>query len=158
MRNWLGLSILLLTTSLVPAEHDRGQCVPQIGFFIAIGYARLQSPDEAYIFGATNLPSGSVLTVMCDDFIGYGSHTVSKDTTVTVAPNGLFQVSVAPKGSYEFKTNMICSVSFHAWQQPAAVLKITGRHGEMLGKETTNSQVGIYSGGQYLEAVTVLHS
>lgn len=158
MRNWLGVSILLLTTSLVLAEHDLGQCAPQFGFFIAIGYARLQSPDEAYIYGATNLPSGSVLTVMCDDFIGQGSHIVSKDTTVTVAQNGLFHVSVASKQSHEFKSNMICSVAFHAWDQPAAVLKITGSHGERLGRVTTNSQVGIYSGGQYLEAITVLHS
>jgi hypothetical protein len=96
--------------------------------------------------------------VTCDDFIGQGSHIVSKKTTVTVAQNGLFHVSVAPRQSLEFKNNMICSVAFHAWDQPAAVLKITGQHGESLGKVTTNSQVGIYSGGYYLEAITVLHS
>jgi hypothetical protein len=132
------------------------KCTPRIGFFIAIGYARLQTPDDAYIFGATNLPSNSVLRVTCSDFIGQGSHIVSKDTKVTVAQNGLFQVSVAPKQSYKFKSNMICDVAFHAWDQPAAVLKFTGRHGEKLGKPGVNSQVGIYSGGQYLEAVTVL--
>jgi hypothetical protein len=94
----------------------------------------LQTPDDAYIFGATNLPSDSVLRVTCSDFIGQGSHIVSKDTKVTVAQNGLFQVSVAPKQSYKFKSNMICDVAFHAWDQPAAVLKLTGRHGEKLGK------------------------
>jgi hypothetical protein len=157
MRHCLVLSIVLLTTSAVLAEHYPVQCTPQIGFFIAIGYARLQTSDNAYIFGATNLPSDSVLSIMCYDFIGQGSHIVSKDTTVTVAQNGLFQVSVAPRGSDHFKSNMICSVTFHAWNQPPAVLKVTGRHGEKLGNPGINSQVGIYSGGQYLEAETVLH-
>ncbi|MBV9075839.1 MAG: hypothetical protein JOZ10_19620 [Acidobacteria bacterium] len=157
MRQLLVLVIILLTGSGVAAEHNSAQCAPQNGFFIAIGYARLQSPHEAYIFGATNLPSGSVLAVACRDFMGKGSHTVSKDAAVTVAPNGLFQVSVVPEQSYEFKNNMICDVTFHAWQQQAVVLKITGRNGERLGDGTTNSQVLTYSGGQYLEAVTVLH-
>jgi hypothetical protein len=157
MRNWLVVSVLLFTASFGRAEHDVRQRTPQIGFFIAIGYARLQSPDEAYIFGGTNLPSGSVLNVDCEDFIGEGSHVVSRDATVTVDQSGLFNVSVAPKQSQQLKNNMICSVDFHRWNQPAAVLKITGRHGERLGNVTSNSQIGTYSGGQYLEAITVLH-
>lgn len=158
MRYFSGLAIFLLTAGVVLGEHTPLQCTPKIGFFIATGYARLQSPDEAYIFGATNLPSGSVLMVMCYDFIGQGSHIVSKETKLAVAANGQFQVSLAAKQPYQFKNNMICSVSFDAWDQPAAVLKITGRHGERLGTPTTNSQIGIYSGGQYLEAITVLHN
>jgi hypothetical protein len=157
MRKRLGLSILLFTASFGRAEHDVGQRTPQMEFFIAIGHARLQSPDEAYIFGATNLPSGSVLRVECDDSIGEGSHVVSRDTTVTVAESGLFHVSVAPKQSQEFKNNMICSVAFLSFDQPAAVLKITGRRGERLGDLDTNSQIGTNSGGQYLEAETVLY-
>jgi hypothetical protein len=153
MRNWLGLSILLLTTSFVPAEHDPVQRTLQIGFFIAVGYGNLQSPDEAYIFGGTNLPSDSHLTVLCSDLAG---QIVTKDTTVTVERNGLFQAHVVPKGSYELKRNMLCSVNFHAWPQPAAVQQITGRNGEKLGSPSINSQVCTYSGGQYLEAATVL--
>jgi hypothetical protein len=157
MRVCLVLSIALLTTRAIPTQHDPAKCSPRIGFFIAIGYARLQTPDDAYIFGVTNLPSDSVLRATCFDFIGQGSHTVSKDTALTVAQNGLFKASVVSKRSHEFKSNMICSVAFHAWNQPAAVLKITGRYGEKLGNPAINSQIGIYSGGQYLEAVTVLH-
>jgi hypothetical protein len=95
--------------------------------------------------------------VKCYDFIGQGSHLVSQDASITVPPNGLFQISVAPKQPYEFKSNMICTVAFHAWEQPASVLKITGQHGERLGDTRINSQIGIYSGGRYLEAETVLH-
>lgn len=133
MRLNLLLSIALLTTSGIPTQHDPAKCSPQIGFFIAIGYARLQTPDDAYIFGVTNLPSDSVLRATCSDFIGQGSNIVSKYLTLTVAQNGLFKSSVVSKGSYKFKSNMICSVAFHAWDQPAAVLKVTGRHGEKLG-------------------------
>jgi hypothetical protein len=154
---YLGLFIVLLANSAVSGEPDRSGCVQPVGFFIAVGYARLQTPDHAYIFGSTNLPPSSALMVKCYDFIGQGSHLVSQDATITVPPNGLFHFSVAPKQPYELKGNMICTVAFHAWKQPAAVLKKTGQRGEKLGDARINSQIGIYSGGQYLEAETVLH-
>jgi hypothetical protein len=158
LKYFLGVLIVLLGTSTLGAEREAAQGIPHIGFFIAVGYARLQSPDHAYIFGATNLPRQSVLMVTCSDFIGQGSHVVGEDRDVTVGATGLFQSSIRPKQPYEFKSNMVCSVAFHASGQPAAVQKMTGLHGEKLGTPSINSQVGIYSGGQYLEAVTVLHS
>jgi hypothetical protein len=152
-RHFVRFSIIVLAASAVLAQKDPVQRTPQIGFFIAVGYGNLQSPDEAYIFGGTNLPSDSHLMVLCFDLAG---QIVTKDTTVTVERNGLFRAHVVPKGSYELKRNMLCSVNFHAWGQPAAVLQITGRNGEKLGSPSINSQVGTYSGGQYLEAATVL--
>ena len=47
---------------------------------------------------------------MCYDFIGEGSHVVSNEIDVTVAPNGLFQASLTAKKPYHFKDNMICPV------------------------------------------------
>jgi hypothetical protein len=156
MRHSLGLLLVLITTSAMLAEHQ--SIHSQFGFFIAVGYARLQSPDEAYIYGITNLPPQSVLRVACSDFIGQGSHIVGEDARVVVAPNGLFRVSLPSKQPYEFKNNMICSVVFGAEDQTASVQKITGRHGENLGDPRINSQVLTSSGGHYLEAETVLHS
>jgi len=150
--------LLVFIAGVCGAQQAQNRAVERNGFFIAVGYARLQSPDHAYIYGATNLPSRSVLYVACYDFVGQGSQVVSQKLKVVVGVDGLFQASVAPKQNVVFKNNMICDVSFHAWDQPADILKITGQHGEKLGSPATNSQVGIYSGGRYLAAETVLHN
>jgi hypothetical protein len=160
MRFFVAMLIALVATSWAGAggPDDSGSCRPQIGFFIAIGYARVGTPEDAHIWGATNLPPDSVLSATCYDFIGEGSHAVSKEMTVKVSADGLFSASLTPKESYRFKDNMMCSVSFlPTHQQPMAVTEVTGRKGERLGNVDTNSQIGTNSGGQYLEAETVLH-
>jgi hypothetical protein len=156
MRHQVGF-LLFLIVSVGSAVRAQNPALQRNGFFIAIGYARLQTPDHAYIYGVTNLPPHSVLYVSCSDFIGQGSQVVSQKLKAVVGEDGLFQASLAPKQNVAFKRNMICDVSFHAWDQPAEVLKITGQHGEKLGNPVTNSQVGIFSSGRYLQAETVLH-
>jgi hypothetical protein len=49
---------------------------------------------------------------------------------------------------------MVCDVSFipHGVPQETAVLKITGKNGELLGIGT-NPQIGKNSGGYYLQAL-----
>lgn len=159
MRSLIGVLITLLAMAGTGAtgSDDSGSCHLKVGFFIAIGYARVGTPEDAHIWGATNLPPDSVLSTTCYDFIGEGSHAVSKEVMMNVSPDGLFSASLTPTESYEFKDNMVCRVAFlPTYNQPKAVTQITGRNGERLGNVGTNSQVGTNSGGQYLEAITVL--
>jgi len=159
MRFFIGMLIALLTAGLVgtSGSDESRSCQPQVGFFIAIGYARIGTPKDAHIWGATNLPPDSVLAATCYDFVGEGSHVVSKEVTMKVSSDGLFSASLTPTESYEFKDNMVCRVAFlPTYNQPKAVTDITGRKGEKLGNVGTNSQVDTNSGGQYLEAITVL--
>jgi hypothetical protein len=154
----IGLLVALFVASAIHASEtaNSGACRPNIGFFIAVGRARLGTQEDAYIQGATNLPPNAVLHVACYDFFGEGSHIVSNEINVTVAPNGLFQASLTAKKPYRFKDNMICAVLFVPHDQPKEVREVTGRKGERLGNVGTNSQIGTNSGGQYLEADTVL--
>lgn len=104
--------------------------------------------------GASNLPPRSRLTVYVYDFVGYKSSTLSEDTVVTLPESGLFEVTLRPRDGKTFKENMVCDVSFipHGVPQEAAVLKITGKNGELLGIGT-NPQIGKNSGGYYLQAL-----
>lgn len=59
-----------------------------------------------------------------------------------------------PREGKTFKENMVCDVSFvpHGVPQDTAVLKITGKNGELLGIGT-NPQIGKNAGGYYLQAL-----
>ena len=159
MRFFIGILIALLAASsaAVSASDESHPCQPQNGFFIAIGYARIGTPEGAKIWGATNLPPDSTLSATCYDFIGEGSHAVSNEATMKVSADGLFSASLTATESYQFKDNMVCRVAFlPTYNQPKTVTDITGRKGEKLGNVGTNSQIDTNSGGQYLEAITVL--
>ena len=88
------------------------------------------------------------------DFIGYKSSTLSEKAVVTLPESGLFEVTLKPQEGKRFKENMVCDISFipHGVPQETAVLKITGKTGELLGIGA-NPQIGKNSGGYYLEAL-----
>jgi len=135
----------------------RAESIPDSGFYIAVGYARLQSSEDVYVFGATNLPEGSVLNVEVENYIGEGSTITSKGAVAKVGSDHLFRADLLPKKGAEFKNNMICNIIFAYKPQDPVVQTVTGTHGERLGDPARNSQVLTVSGGQILEATTVVH-
>jgi hypothetical protein len=153
--------LLLLAIIDLPVRTNdgiaRAQSIPHLGFYIAVGYAKLQSPLDVYLFGVTNLPEGSALDVGIENYVGEGSTIVSKDIVMKVGSDHLFHADVIPKEGLEFKNNMICNIIFAYRPQDLAILNITGRHGERLGDPARSSQVMTVSGGQILEATTVVH-
>jgi len=127
--------------------------------------AMLIDPEVVSIFGASNLPPGSVLLVYIYDYIGEGSKVFNEETRVRMGEDGLFKVTiqpkeglkffgpalnailrgelVRPKDASDFGRSMVCSVSFspNYPPQPESVIKVVGDAGENLGSNATNPQI-----------------
>ena len=84
------------------------------------------------------------------DFIGYKSSILSEESIITLLESGLFEVIIKPREGKAFKENVVCYISFNpnAVPQDAAVLKITGKKGELLGI-AANPRIGKMSGENY---------
>jgi len=112
--------------------------------------ARLVTPDKVSLFGASNLPAGSVLTVYIYDpfgpsapgIVGPGP-AINNEVRVCVNRHGLFEGSVRPKGKLRFRANMVCQVRFQPNYppQPSNVARAVGTFGEYLGTTATNPQI-----------------
>jgi len=103
----------------------------------------IASDSTVSVFGATNLPPGSILIVNVMDYIGEGSKVVSGQQWVTVRKDGLFQAILHPLASESFRTNMVCYVLFEPNypRQPGSVIKLLGAAGEHLGSNASNPQI-----------------
>lgn len=144
-----GKTALLLLCALGPAlspgpdntSHPNAQ-PPAVRYYIAVR-AELNGPDEVDIFGASNLPPGSRLTVSLYDFLGQGSRILNSETVAAVGANGLFRLQIHPKKGATFRTNEICGVVFFPTypEQPENVLRAVGRTGERLGNAWENPQI-----------------
>jgi len=115
---------------------------PSVRFYITTK-AMLSSPEVVSIFGASNLPPGSVLTVYLYDYIGEGSQIFNTETRVVVGQDGLFKTVIGPKPGLSFRTNLVCDVVFSPTYppQPKGVTQVVGRAGEQLGTNSTNPQI-----------------
>jgi hypothetical protein len=104
--------------------------------------------------GVTNLPKGSVLFIYIYDYIGQGSSVFNEEKTTTVGPTGEFIATIKPKSGSLMRANLQCDVTFFLnWPgQPASVVRKYGKRGENLSGPQTFKN----SGGNYLEAVTVV--
>lgn len=173
MYRWIGsvLLVVMLASWLLGSRAPSGRlavrrngspagarakalCRPEIGYYI-VAQARLIAPDSVYVFGASNLPAGSVLTVSIYDYLGNGSRTFAQHETA-VGARGLFRITVGPRPNLAFRENMLCDVVFRAAPQPAPVTEAVGRNGQRLGTLGVNPEVGQYSGGQYLGELTAV--
>ena len=144
--------VMMMATAGGHSEFTRMLAAPT--FYIAASGEYDNYSTTLDVKGASNLPPGSRLSVTLDDFIGFRSSTLSEDTVVTLNEGGFFEATLKPRLGKQFKDNMVCDVSFipdPALQRPS-VLKVVGKHGELLGIER-NPQVGKNSGGYYLEAL-----
>ena len=120
--------------------------------------AMLITDETVSVFGASNLPAGSVLTVHVNDYIGEGSTTLNDEARAVVAKDGLFQVAIHPRNPLKFRTNMVCSVVFepHDPGQPRAVINVVGPDGQHLGSHETNPEALDYPTGTLLVDYTVV--
>jgi hypothetical protein len=123
------------------SKSDAGES-PAVRYYITTK-AMLASPEAVSIFGASNLPPGSVLFVYIYDYIGEGSTVFNEETPVRVGEDGLFKVVIHPKEGLSLRTNLVCAVDFMPTDpsQPESVTKVVGAVGEYLGSRSTNPQI-----------------
>ncbi len=73
MRAFYALAIsicFVLPLAGVAGKESAGKpCLPAVGYYIAIR-AKLYTEEDIWLFGASNLPPGSILVVNIYDFIG----------------------------------------------------------------------------------------
>ncbi len=144
--------VILLVCSVIPRAQSGPQATagktaqkgcPGATRYYILTKAMLATEETVSIFGASNLPAGSLLTIYVSDYMGEGSTLINDEVTVDVGKDGLFWVEIHPKAGLRFRTNMVCQVSF--WpndrSQPPDVLKIVGAAGEHLGTSGTNPQI-----------------
>ncbi len=162
MRAFYALAIsicFVLPIAGVAGKESAGKpCLPAVGYYIA-ARARLQTRYMVWLFGASNLPPGSVVLINIHDFIGTGGKSLSRDTQAVVREDGLFEAEVYPRKGLKFRTNMVCDVVFATYfpRQNAQVLKIVGESGENLSTITANNpQVQDNSRAKMLIARTVV--
>jgi hypothetical protein len=136
------------------AEQAR---LPLVRYYI-VAKARLQYPKLVWIFGASNLPPGSVISAHVYDFLGIGNRRLSQDAAVAVGKNGLFEMELHPINGLEFRNNTICTLVFQptAPGQPSSVLKVVGKRGENLGMTGDNPLVSDNSRNKLLYVVTAV--
>jgi len=150
------LCLALATGGVLRASVTETSHVPAaVGYYIAVR-ASINGPDEIDVFGASNLPPGSELTVDVSDFIGEGSQSLNQEVTVRVGPEGLFRFRVRPQKGKAFRRNLPCLISFQPTypQQPEKVLSIVGRMGEHLGNPWENPQLDGNPRVKTLQALT----
>lgn len=147
---WFVLAAILTPTALSEAQSTRPFTAPT--FYIAASVKYGIYPTTLDVKGASNLPPGSRLTVELADFVGENSSILSEDQTAVVNKDGFFAVTLKLLKGKHFKDNMVCHISFitNFPAQDPSVLRIVGKHGELLGIEN-NPQVQKNSGGYYLE-------
>ena len=133
----------LCLLGLAESDAETFACtVRGTGYYLAVS-AKLQSPDLIYIFGATNLPAGSVLLVTINNFIGTRSKRLNRETKAVVGGDGLFKTSVLPIKGTEFRNNEEADIVFDPWypKQPEIATRVVGKNGECLGDTATNPQI-----------------
>jgi hypothetical protein len=143
------LLVACSATAQIPRESPR---------YYILAQAKFQTPEDVWIFGASNLPVGALLTINLYDFIGEGSHVLAEPTEVTVGKNGLFETVVHPNRPNNSQRNTICSVVFSPDYppQPKDVLSLVGKHGQNLGNAPDNPQARTTSGGRILVLDTIV--
>ncbi len=136
-------SCLVFLFMLVPAGGERPRSsapsLRAVGYYIAVR-AELNG-NEIDIFGASNLPPGSILGILIYQFLG--SNVANDETNVVVGDDGLFRTAIHSKKGVQFRHSMVCDVVFAPTypRQPAEVLKVVGKVGERLGKWDSNPQL-----------------
>jgi hypothetical protein len=149
----IGACLLLMPGGFVAQEGAKPRLWAP-SYYIAI-HARLQTDTDVWVFGASNLPSGSIITFRVYDMSG---KPVSQDAMATVGDDGLFRVDLRPKKGSIFRPRMECDAVFETLypKQPAEVLKMVGKHGENLGTTGDNPQVQDNSRIKLLSAEVVV--
>jgi hypothetical protein len=118
--------------------------------------AKLATPSDVLVLGASNLPSGAVLTIYISNFVGEGSRIFGGGPrAAVVGKDGLFTATIHVRKGLAFRTNMVCDTVFGPFSpaQPKSVLKVVGASGQRLGTPATNPQI---QGPPYPSSETLL--
>jgi hypothetical protein len=140
----------------IAANQDK-TTLHALGYYVALR-ATLNHEQLVDVFGATNLPPGSVLQVSIINYIGQGGHPVSVHALAKVPEAGVFRIELRAKKGLKFQRNMVCDVVFSPADpnQPGHVLDVVGRAGEALGDPQRNPQLTGTPRVQVLDATTVV--
>lgn len=154
---------LLLVHTTVVASSGAGNSAtrmppsrPAIGYYI-VAQAPLLNPNLVQVFGASNLPAGSVLAIWVYEPNERGTILGGARRAATVGKDGLFRTEIHARPGLSFKLNSICDVIFQpGGTQPPNVTRAVGSGGEGLGVLGVNPEVSRNSTGQALHDVTVV--
>lgn len=119
-------------------------------YYIAAKATYDSRPQEMIVEGASNLPPGASIDILVYDRFRGGS-VLNRRQSAVVDKDGLFRVKLQAAEGKVFRHDIMCQLLFMAVTeppQPAAVLRVVGRHGERLGFPR-NPQSGISSGKHY---------
>jgi hypothetical protein len=143
--------ILCLTFASVIAAVllSERQTVPKLSaptYFIA-AKAEYRDSEKIWLRGTSNLPSGAILIVDVQNYVGENSKVLSRRSLPRVGRDGFFEATLVPLPETQFRQNIVCIVSFspNYPDQDAPVVKAVGKKGEQLGFPT-NPQTEINSG------------
>src|SRR6266568_6029832 len=119
-------------------------------YYIAARVRYDGDPDELRVQGASNLPTGSRLTINILDFLREGSTILGKNEITSVGEDGFFEVTVRPLKGLAFRPNIVCEIGFSPEYpaQPASVIQVVGKQGEHLGSPK-NPQWGVQHNNHY---------
>jgi hypothetical protein len=148
-------AVFLVAVFLSGASPQKFQHLSAPTYYLAIEVKECTA-REVRIYGATNLPPGSVIGLSTSEFVGeIGWKDYSEEAFATVDAHGFFQGTVHSKAGLSFRSNLIASAAFMPYRptQPAKVLEIVGKKGEHLGY-FENPQVG-YESGNYRTLGTI---
>jgi hypothetical protein len=105
-------------------------------------------PDEIYVVGASNLPTGARLYLNIYRYIGEGGNAINESASTVVGNGGFFEAKLHPTHGNQFQHNLVCDVVFATVTdppQPPSALQVVGKRGERLGFPR-NPQVEVTSG------------
>jgi hypothetical protein len=161
MRFFSTLSVCAVLFILaVTSQQAASRSAPEPMRYYIMAKASLWNEKSLRIYGASNLPPGSVVEIYISDFLGQGSSILNDEVFATVGADGLFHAEAHAKQNKTFHLSQLCQISFapNDPRQPRSVVEVVGRLGEHLGRADDNPQIDGNSRVTTLEMTTVVGS
>jgi hypothetical protein len=149
-------AFLVVTSCLLASGVGRTVPPPQTRLWAPTYYIAAKAtydgrPDQLYVVGASNLPTGARLYLNVYRYIGEGGSAINERVSAVVGNGGFFEANLHPTKGNQFDHNLVCDIVFATLTDPSqapSVLKVVGKHGEHLGFPK-NPQVEVMSGENF---------
>jgi hypothetical protein len=106
----VGLTATLAIAAALFSQTKSHRSLAAPTYYIAAN-AEYRDAEQIWLRGASNLPSGAVLVVDVQDYVGEGSQILSVRALPKVRKDGFFEATLAPFPKMQFKHNIVCLVN-----------------------------------------------